>query len=1597
LEKLPIECVLQLDGTAWLCIERDFGKGHLWSLIHDFEKPLQEGVSHARIEFMTDIGAGAGGATSTRAGWLAGTPLALIFGIAVARGPTGTPATVVAANTPAPAATAAVASAEGDSDPDDAPSAYCIGRFLSPFRALAGDSEDRGDTQTKQTTVEVKTTQEGIQALVAPVKRRDSPWLDRLGEVGGHLSERIGGDVRRASVQALIATIADPIDSGLDYEFDIELRALRSGLEEPVPGQRGFYRDRIWLPWDDRAVEPNRRRDSEECRQQLPGVALFRGGSPEEPSVRVLFLVGESPTTGLRQTTMLNALSAQARLDAYAKPQPGGGSRRVRVIGPTFSGSAQSMRAALRLWSERQKEPVHFDLVSGTATGSAVPQWLGTRRARSGLGTLSDVGFSATAVPEPAAECSYLWFLRRRLAVDTVKGYERAVEQNEPYVPLRGVAVLSESGTEFGTRIANLETKDTQAPPSAPAKRVQAALEPPCAWAPSASFQFPFHVSALRDAYETLDQREARQETIARATTLEAPLHDARVALDAEATPSDKTRAAEDVLLGSLLEHLSKREIRHLAIQATDIGDAIFLARRIRDVSPDVRLAFFNADALLLHSDFQREVLGSLVVSAYPFLGLNEFEEISRPARDRTGNRSFRGFEKDNAQGLFNATLVQSAALARPDWNATKSDIEALAPSEYFIGSEEPLPVWISTIGRGVLVPNQVAPSVDCSGRLVGSTDLRATAFKGLCPEQGAPPPAAWRAFSEATIQRLVHDPLASRPHIWDFIFAVLCVALVLDWSKRNAAACRFASDAFPSKKRTLTGKPDPRVVPGETHRPSLTSEAGRPSENVEGQPSLTATTDQPFDRAIARTKWELYAAIGSFTFLFAFVYMGAFYILDLAAHGWSFIRFGVVSSLAAALGVCATAGALWGAAVSVWRYGRSFLAYRRCRDSWPVNGRLSLLQKGMLKLGFLPPEERALVAQTSFAQLRMLTCLAGALVAWVFFLLFMSIAQDADIDLELKDPLPKLTLTALRGIRLTSGVSPSAPILVCLLSVYIWSVGRMHRLSLAHGLSRVTPSDGEADLVSTPIRLILFPHYQPAAEYSALVPPPAPRVRSDAGFTEVERDLLNSIWRPITGRFFPTAAITLMFFPVVLFGGLKPLLTLEGNWGARLLETGLLLSTALVAVTLVQLVQYWFALERVLKRVMEHPLGSAFRTIPAFAADSIDQLVSRTPDEPLRWAACARMFDTLARSVGVMKDSTVLKESGIDIAVDAAAIRRRRLDALSARPAWLERARAEQSVQAKTTLSQALSSTQDPPKKVEPSPRPWNRRSPLLEDRQDRLRATLEAALARRVVYAASRLMKVLEVAWRRSDVALHLEASRVGSLMEPAAAYEHVSEIGRVSAMAAGSVYEPERQNLDSQRALRAERQLSPSQHTLTLVVTTAPPPAEQPESSKSEAGRAPNGDALTPLKSICPAAQLAWLRSAQTFVATVVTLLVQRHIRQFRHFVGVTTGCSLLVLVAVTVYPFEPYRLLLTYTWVMVCSVVGAGLGVFVQMDRNTFISHVSGTAPDRLTLDAAFVLRVLAWTVVPLVGVAAAQYPALANFLFDLFKPFAASLR
>jgi len=134
------------------------------------------------------------------------------------------------------------------------------------------------------------------------------------------------------------------------------------------------------------------------------------------------------------------------------------------------------------------------------------------------------------------------------------------------------------------------------------------------------------------------------------------------------------------------------------------------------------------------------------------------------------------------------------------------------------------------------------------------------------------------------------------------------------------------------------------------------------------------------------------------------------------------------------------------------------------------------------------------------------------------------------------------------------------------------------------------------------------------------------------------------------------------------------------------------------------------------------------------------------------------------------------------------------------------------------------------------------------------------------------------------------------------------------------------------------------------------------------------------------------IAWLRSAEEYVAMLVALSIGRLLRHFRHFVTMVTAGSLLFLLTIVTYSFEPHRMLLTIATLIIAAVVGAGLYIFVQLDRNELLSRIAKTPAGTVTFSGAFIGRIFAWGVLPLLSVVMALYPDVVPLIFSWLDPF-----
>ena len=541
---------------------------------------------------------------------------------------------------------------------------------------------------------------------------------NRLGELDHSAIRRD----EKSTVQFLIATLPDPIDSRFGHRFDLALDSIQSAIEA-----MSYVPDRYWFPWTDGKNqlfrgrrEPTRRigasAPGDSKWEQYPGCIVYRRvRHPDD--LLVLFLVGETPTWGIHKVAFSNSLRFGAELlkmwGALENRPP------VRIIGPYFSGSAASMERALYQWIGAKEDPFGtFYVCTGSATGIDRDEF--QKDSRNGQPE-EKVVFWSTVLPDDAIMRELFRYLSGTTGAD-----ER-------------IALLTESDTKFGANIQHVVGHIGEKLNTAKDRRVKDLLE-------SLTYlRFPLHISDVRSAYGDSPSKASSNEPrlVTPIDKIPVPFEDSSKARDLVPTLSPKmTMATENLLISRILSTISREGFRFVGIAATDTRDKIFLISLIREYCPDVQIFFTDNDLLLAYPEYSRFLRGSIVASTYPLFPPNrEWSPPHRGVEGEVHHRMLFAYEGD--QGYYNATI----ALVDPAFS-TKLDPKAgilddLRAQEYGMPflemvneikqSKDPsekkrerrlpagvrganIPVWISVIGQAGAWPVEVRRPVSPPG-----------------------------------------------------------------------------------------------------------------------------------------------------------------------------------------------------------------------------------------------------------------------------------------------------------------------------------------------------------------------------------------------------------------------------------------------------------------------------------------------------------------------------------------------------------------------------------------------------------------------------------------------------------------------------------------------------------------------------------------------------------------------------------------------------------------------------------------------------------------------------------------------------------------
>ena len=481
--------------------------------------------------------------------------------------------------------------------------------------------------------------------------------------------------LRSRSVRAenLIVTLPDPLDTHFAREFDVMFAALTRGL-----GDQGFVSDRACLPWpaDPKEAKASTRHETE------PGVLLFRS----ESRVLAVLVVGETPLAGVHSAAMDEALESVRDGGAFA-PRSGVGEpdRRIRILGPTFSGSAGSIHDALLRLRERIAEssgaggeggrttdlpappPVEVTVVSPSASDHELPERL-SAGLEAGEGVLEIAGVASMAVPDLLlSACLWNHFVPTRLGLST--SFPLAPEEIEALAD-QGLAVpdrcVPRRPGKANHRVALLVEDSAYGHLF---RKNGFHVEP-----------FPMHVWRLRELYDVHPSGPGPGKQAS------AAVPDLALTRSPHGVPTfggTSTIASQDAMLTGVLGELARKRYEAIVVVASDVLDRRFLVERLGELTPGARVITFEGDVLL--GRFRKGVAptGLLVVSSYPGAGPQAFEGGAGRSADPLPSPRF---PLDAAYGVYYAArrlIAAEDATSRP--------------------REAPKAVWLSVVGGGDL------------------------------------------------------------------------------------------------------------------------------------------------------------------------------------------------------------------------------------------------------------------------------------------------------------------------------------------------------------------------------------------------------------------------------------------------------------------------------------------------------------------------------------------------------------------------------------------------------------------------------------------------------------------------------------------------------------------------------------------------------------------------------------------------------------------------------------------------------------------------------------------------------------------------------
>ena len=423
-----------------------------------------------------------------------------------------------------------------------------------------------------------------------------------------------------------IALVPDPVHTHLALQFDRHIDAIQQAVQDS-----GWIFDHALMPWDNKEhsessdvtvrLKGNKHQQEQE---DQPGLLIFRAHPPDSTVKLLVFVVGESPTAGIRKPQAANAFAMAETLWKGQWPKT------IAILGPTFSGSLASLSDFLSLKCTKQSTSLlcnagHILLISGTVTGTDAVE---TFRAQV-EGRRPQVLFASMQESDKNAILRFLKYAMRH-----------------DYFPQQ-IALLSEDETAYGTHSTKQEVgkaiSDQQSAndrygkeglkrdDSKTNKYDDANLQQ--AESKMLKLYFPREISQLRAAYQKNGDATESEKTPR--TTL--PMDMTATGDDGDTVRQYSQKqlplSQEAVLLGIVAE-LRKHDVQIVLVSASDPLDQLFLSRFLRTAYPAGQIVTLGAD-LLFAREMDSRLRGILALTTYSLVAGADHEDGNEKHNDR--------------------------------------------------------------------------------------------------------------------------------------------------------------------------------------------------------------------------------------------------------------------------------------------------------------------------------------------------------------------------------------------------------------------------------------------------------------------------------------------------------------------------------------------------------------------------------------------------------------------------------------------------------------------------------------------------------------------------------------------------------------------------------------------------------------------------------------------------------------------------------------------------------------------------------------------------------------------------------------------------